>query len=412
MKHLLTGILCMAIVAADAQWLTTKQVHEDFDYFWSSIQADYCYFDKKKIDWQEVKNIYQPQLDTITGRNSFVLLLEKLFRELYDNHASLGTNTQESQRLVPTGADLWVEYLGGKPMILEVRLGTGAAAAGISAGMEVVAFNDQPIEQAVHPFLPVTLKERDVAAGNYALQTVLAGNHLQKRKLTLRYNGKDRDFFPDDPVISINVLKDSGLLESKMLAGKIGYIKINNSLGDNNLITQFDSVLNGLMGTKALILDLRETPSGGNTTVARAILSRFISKEGFFQKHELTAEERMFGVKRSWLEIVSPRSKPYTKPLVILADHWTGSVSEAITIGFDALKRGKIIGTELARLNGAVYSYQMPASKIGFNFPVEKLFQVNGKPREDFEPFIKVDLSDQKKGEDKILKTALQFLNR
>jgi C-terminal processing protease CtpA/Prc len=146
--------------------------------------------------------------------------------------------------------------------------------------------------------------------------------------------------------------------------------------------------------------------------VARAIMGRFITREGFFQKHELTAEERMFGVKRSWIEIVTPRRNPYTKPLVILADHWTGSVSEAITIGFDALKRGRIIGTELARLNGAIYSYQMPNSKIGFNFPVEKLFQVNGKPREDFEPFIKVDLSDQKAGEDKILKTALQILSR
>jgi C-terminal processing protease CtpA/Prc len=146
------------------------------------------------------------------------------------------------------------------------------------------------------------------------------------------------------------------------------------------MIQQFDSALHTLMQTKALILDLRETPSGGNTTVARSIIGRFISKEGFYHKHVLTAEERMYGVKRSWIEIVSPRGKTYTKPLVILCNHWTGSVGEGITIGFHALKRATIIGTKMAGLNGAIYSYKLPNTGIGFSIPVEKLFHVNGTP--------------------------------
>src|SRR5881227_3929482 len=97
-----------------AQQFTKKQLSEDFEFFWSTINTDYCYFDKKATDWNRVKEIYSKELDTITSRKSFVFLLENMFRELYDHHASLSTNYPESQKLVPTGADLWVEYKNSK----------------------------------------------------------------------------------------------------------------------------------------------------------------------------------------------------------------------------------------------------------------------------------------------------------
>ncbi len=43
------------------------------------------------------------------------------------------------------------------------------------------------------------------------------------------------------------------------------------------------------------------------------------------------------------MEIVSPKKPAYTKPLVVLVNHWTGSVGEGIAKGFDALKRATII---------------------------------------------------------------------
>ncbi len=138
--------------------------------------------------------------------------------------------------------------------------------------------------------------------------------------------------------------KYNGDIESN-ITNNIGYIRINNRLWDNKLIPLFDSVLQSVKNTKALILDLRETPSGGNTTVARAILGSFITREGFFQKHEFSAEEKEFGIKRSWVEIASPRKFVYTKPLILLVNHGTGSVGEGITISFDAFKRATLIVT-------------------------------------------------------------------
>ncbi|MEO6630868.1 MAG: S41 family peptidase, partial [Mucilaginibacter sp.] len=200
------------------------------------------------------------------------------------------------------------------------------------------------------------------------------------------------------------------MVESRII-NNIGYIRVNNFLFDNSIIPKFDSVLNKLMHTKALIIDMRETPSGGNTSVAKAILGRFIKEEHFYQKHEYYAEEKETGIKRSWEEIVSPRGITYTKPLVILADHWTGSIAEGITIGFDGMKRATVIGTTLARLNGSVESFRMPNTKIGFNIPTERLYHVSGVPRELFKPAIEVDVTKQRPGVDVILNRALAFLN-
>jgi hypothetical protein len=136
-----------------SQQFTKSQYQEDFDFFFTTINQDYCYWDKKKIDWQKAKSIYQQHLDTITQRRSFVQLLERAFHELYDHHASLSTNTNDSYKLVPSGTDLWAEYVKNKPVVIEVRADFGAEVADIKTGMQVIAINDVPIEKAMQEML-------------------------------------------------------------------------------------------------------------------------------------------------------------------------------------------------------------------------------------------------------------------
>ncbi|KAA3439329.1 peptidase [Rufibacter hautae] len=401
-----------ALLLGQTKKLTKEQYQTDFTYFWKAIGEDYCYFDKKQTDWPKVPALYQFQLDSVTDNRQFVSLLERVFTELYDHHASLNTNSPQSPRMVPSGTDVWAEFVNGKPMILEVRRGLGAEKVGLRAGMEVVSVNDVPVQDALRPFLGKSLKTVDPEAQNFALRMLLAGNHVQTRKITVQDKGKRRTFYSDAPKMLLEDIRYPAKVESRIING-IGYIKINNCLFDNKLIPAFDSVLNSLEETKALVLDLRETPSGGNTTVARAILGRFITKDQFYQKHELTAEERQYGVKRSWVEVVSPRGKAYEKPMAVLVGHWTGSVGEGITIAFDGLQRATTVGTRMAGLNGAIYSYQMPHTNIGFSFPVEKLFHVNGSPRETYTPAILVDFTKEVAAAktDVVLEKAIVHLN-
>lgn len=373
------------------QKVATEEFKEDFNFFWNSIDETYCYFNKKQTDWLKVKEIYLPIIDTIKTKEQFITVLEKVFYELYDHHASLDAKTDYSQRVVPTRTDIWAEFINEKAIITEVRKNYGPEITGVIAGMEVVAVNDILIEEAIKPFVGKSLKTVDKEAKSFALRLLLAGNHISARKFTLKYNGVTKEYFPDANGLKLENIKYNSKIESKII-DKIGYIKINNCLFDNQLIPEFDSVMQNMQNTKSLILDLRETPSGGNTTVARAILSWFIDKDYFYQKHELYVTEKTSGIKRSWVEIVSPRQgKYYNKPLIVLANHWTGSVGEGITIAFDGIQRAKTVGTALARLNGAVYSFEMPNTKIGFSFPIERLYHINGTPREFYEPTIIID---------------------
>jgi hypothetical protein len=413
---ILALLLSCMFLTGQAVRLTTAQYKADFNFFWTSVNQEYCYFNKKNTDWQKVKEIYLPLIDTVTCRPGFVSILEKALYEIYDHHAGLNTNTSNSRRLVPTATDTWAVYINGKPIITEVRKGFGTEAAGITAGMEVLAVNDVPVLQAIQAFLPWSAKQADNEAKSFALRLLLAGNHIQPRKLTLKYDGAVKDYFPDKNGLLLENIEYTSAIETKITSG-IGYIKINNCLFDDGLIPVFDSVMRIMQNTRAMVLDMRETPSGGNTSVARAILSWFINREHFYQQHEYYAEERASGIKRSWQEIVSPRpGKYYSKPLAVLCNHWTGSIGEGIVIGFDALNRPAtvIIGTDMARLSGAVYDYEMPATKIRFSFPAERLYHTNGQPRELYLPSIFVDMMKAKKAsqQDIILEKAIEYLNK
>jgi hypothetical protein len=55
----------------------------------------------------------------------------------------------------------------------------------------------------------------------------------------------------------------------------------------------------------------------------------------------------------------------------------------------------------MAGLNGAVFDLQLPNTGIKLNYAAEKLFHVNGIPREDFVPPVAVKLAG--KGTDDVI---------
>jgi carboxyl-terminal processing protease len=384
--------LLLEAFAAPQTNFTRKQYEEDFDYLWRAISEDYAYFDQKQTDWNKVSQIYRPQISGVKTRGDFVALLESVLEELYDFHTHLNTNTAASPRLVPSGTDIWAEWMNAQAIITEVRPGSYAQRIGIRNGMQITSINGQAVEEALDHRLGKSLRSRDAAAKNWALRILLAGRHNDKRTVEV-ISGDGRKLFSLDDESRGDAVQTKPLLEYGRFERDLGYIRINNSLEDTDLIKQFDLALAALRNTHGLLLDLRDTPSGGNTTVARGIMGRFIRRDMPYQKHSIPAEERQYGTKRSWIELVSPRGAfPYSAPVVILVDHWTGSMGEGIAIGMDGMKRATIVGTEMARLVGATSGISLPNTGIGVNFPTEKLFHVNGSPRENFTPPVEVDL--------------------
>lgn len=386
---------------------------EDFLEFWNDVKTKYVYFDKKVTDWEQVKTFYLPFAQSAISKKDLIPIFENAVEELYDNHFSLNINLQSSARLVPTGLDLWAEWIDDKAIITEVRKGFSADKAGIHPGMEIKMFNGIFITEAVTHRMRCCAESMNDEVKNFVLRQLLAGTYLVPRVIVVSDSGITKTFYPDESGNMADHFQYDSLLQYKMVDDNIGYIKLNNSLGEYDVISFFDHALLNLKNTKALIIDLRETPGGGNSVVARGLMSRFIAKEMPYQKHVLPNEEAEFGIKRSWMEMVSPRGPwTYTKPLVILVNHWTGSMGEGIAIGFDALDRAITIGTPMAGLNGAISGFQTTNLNIPYSFPTEQLYHINGTPRENFIPLLKVDLTLSKFGsmEDAILQEGINYL--
>jgi C-terminal processing protease CtpA/Prc len=378
---LTVAVLCLALNLASGQ----TKYQKDFIFYWQTIRDNFAYFHKQHTNWDSVKTIYQPAVDTITTKDSFIHFLETVNNELYNGHVFLNINTNSSNRTIPTGADLKVSLKDNQFVISEIREDYNADKCGLQTGMVITGFNNVPFNEAIKKYLPKSVKKVDTAMLEYAANLLLAGTHNIKREITVMLIGHEQTFRPDQ-IPNRTEESPGDLLETKVLSDTTGYIKINNSLGNSHLISEFDLGLDSLINTPKLILDLRETPSGGNTTVARAIMGRFTDKELPYQKHIYTSEEKETGIKRSTLELVSPHGKTYSGKLIILVGYWTGSMGEGIAIGFDAMKKGTIMGTRMAGLLGEIYSFETPETKITFSFPCVQLQHVNGQPREDFVP--------------------------
>lgn len=383
-RLLVAGLLAASSLSVHAA--EAPDYSADFDAFCSFVGENYAYFDLKKTDWGQVCAAYRPRAVAAGERAALITVLEQALGQLYDQHAHLATSTKMSPRLVPTNAQLWAEWDGERAMVAEVRPQSAAHRAGLRAGMRVLGINGQPLSAAVAALAPRFLSAADPQARAWALQVALAGR--QGESSMLLQVGAEGNQAAGAREIRYDTAsaKQDGALSFGRIDATIGYIRINNSLGDKATIGAFDKALDSLADSRGLVLDLRDTPSGGNSLVARGIMGRLVREGQPYQIHELTGEARDYGVRRRWTEYVMPRGAHYGAPVVVLAGRWTGSMGEGIAIGLNAARQAPVLGTPMARLLGALDELRLPTSGITVRVPTEKLFHVDGRPREAFLP--------------------------
>ena len=412
MRSTLMMFAAGVVVASPASCIvaqTPTEFEEDFDVATRRIAATYAYFDAKATRWSDVPERYAADLRSVTSREEFILLLEQVVDELYDHHAQLTVNLERSPRLVPSGTDLWAEWREGRAIITQVRENSDAERAGLRHGTVVVEIDGAPIVEAVEGRLGRSYPPSIPAARDWALRALLAGRRSEPRVLEIEEHGGIRRTI--ELPGADQLFEAEALLDAYEIRPGIGYIRFNNSLGNGATVAAFDRALDGLRRSRGLIIDLRDTPSGGNSSVARGILGRFVEREQAYQKHELPLEERGTGIRRSWFELVSPRGDfVYSQPVAVLVNRWTGSMGEGLAIGFDATGTATVVGTPMAGLVGATMRITLPRTGIGINLPTERLYHVNGTPREEFQPVVLVDVAGAGPNDDPFMSAALRLL--
>lgn len=369
--------MLLALIAAGLS--QSQDYRSDLSSFIDALKTNGAYVKEDKIDLEALRAAYLPKFAKAKTKSEVLHLVEDLVGELHDFHASLGANDGSSPRLVPSGADVIGHWANNHAIVDQVRFGSLAEQAGVRASDEVVSINGKPTRQACTAWFGV--RKPDQRAWDWALNSALAGRWDVPRRLSLRSNGSEHEVSIATPLQPNSKVP----LTIERREGAILYLRPENSLGDNELITAFDQAVPAMRAAKKLVIDLRNTPSGGSSTVARGIMGLFVSKRLPFQRHRVLETET--GTVRDWVEYATPRlSKPITARLAILVDRWTGSMGEGIAVGFDGMRRGIVVGTPMAQLRGAVDRLDLPVSGIGVRFPTEQVFHINGTPRHNWLP--------------------------
>ena len=314
----------------------------------------------------------------VHDHDSLLHYAENRIASLADHHAITGSSFKDSWAIIPTYADLWIVRRGKDYVIEAVREGSPASKSGIVAGDRLVAVGGASTERAVQAFWRPTGLTVTAERADYGARVLAAGRRDRPRDLTISHDGTTRR-------LSLpNLYEDQPDRPPLTISGKT--VRFNNSLGDQGTIDAFDKAMAALPRDARVVLDFTNTPSGGNTSVARAIMGWFVDRPRNYQIHRLPAEERETGIPRQWVEQVLPRTGKHHAVLpVVRVGRWTGSMGEGLAIGFAGLG-ARVEGTRMAQLKGAVYDFALPSSGLTVKLPAERLYSVDGRAREDFIP--------------------------
>ena len=413
MRNVLMCLFLWTFGAGLASAESAESLQDDARWLLDQLEADYAYWADVPGGIGQVRTERGSEIGAIEITADLIDFGERVFHSLQDSHAITGSANGNSWALVPSYADLWIEVYGESYDITDVREGSPAAEAGLRPGCRLTGVGNQSIADAVAAFDPSDPGHLSEARRAYIARVLAAGRRDRDRQLRVTCEGFERSVsLPTLYAAPIQRPAETVSVERFRKGGRdIAVVRFNDRLGDLATVQALDEALPASGGVDALVLDFRDTASGGNTDVARGILSILIEERRPYQRHVLPAIERRTGIARSWLEEVSPRGERLQVDIAVLCGRWTGSMGEGLTIALDAFGVATF-GSEMAGLKGGLRTVTLPNSGLQMKYPGEQLTHLNGQPREDFVPSRAFSFADapDRKGRDSVLEAALEYL--
>lgn len=378
------------------------------------LRTRYAYVERDDIDVEAQLVRSREVASKAKSDAEFRRIIHQTALTFIDPHLIVGPFLPDDYAIIMTAADLDARFDGERLIVADVRARSPAFEAGIRTGDELLAVDGEaPSVAARLPFGRV-LPEPTAAQLDYGATLAVNGKRGFARMLTVQgADGSVREVELVSTSDYVRSLRDRAPLTSRRIGagGKVGVIRINNSLGNNDTITAFDAAMEELAGVEAMVLDLRDTPSGGNTEVGRSIIGHFTPELRPYQVHTIPALERAFTVPRRFVEYVYPRAPQFTGPVYVLHGRWTGSMGEGIVIGMDAATQAVTIGSNMGDLLGGLWNWTLEESEGRVDLGGEALFHVDGTPREDYVADIPLTSADtDAAGDDPALAKVLELI--
>ena len=270
---------------ASAQDFSLPARQADFKTFVQDFKSNYAYLDGAEKPWLTWEARYAGPVQQADSKEAFDAVLASALGELHDFHAEVRSRLVDRWLPVPTFADVWAEFQPSGAIVNAVRRGSDAERAGIHVGDRITSVGSVPLEQAIAARLRPAVSQSSPQAREWALLSVLTGKSDEPRVVTL-VTPAAHSYTVTLPV-ERHLDRAPGELSLQRLPGNIALIRFNNSLGEQKTVAAFDKAISEVRDTTGLILDLRDVPSGGDSSVALGIMGRFASETRPYQRHRI-----------------------------------------------------------------------------------------------------------------------------
>ena len=321
-----------------------------------------------------------------------------------DPQFTVGPFSDSDSNLFPIDSDLVIEERETGFFVVDVRAHSAMEHIAVRPGWQVNTVGGQDMEAAIEAVWGGAVEARTSEQRAYAATLALSGIRGNTRTMTFEFEGLERIIEAHNPRDFSEEVRALPMLLSGSMEG-YGWIRIHNSLGEPTIPAAFDAALTELSDSPGILIDLRNTPSIGSPDVAHAIIGHFITQAYAYPIYERPTGEGAIE------ERVAPRAPHYSGKVAVLGGYWTGSTGEGLLRGLHAAAGARTFGPARGDLLGRVLTFDLETADIRVELGAERLFHVNGTPREDFVTDVPMAASDRAEtGEDPALRAALDWL--
>ncbi len=242
---------------------------EKLSYFfkiWHYSNDFFAFFDQIDLDWENVKMEYLPRVQATKNNEEFYWLMTEMLALLKDGHTNV--NVQ----------GLW------KPSFITTKIidddvyfikDESYRKNAMYPGDKILKVNNIPVADAIGNTKKYISASTDQGMKIVLEQLLINFNNCSSVIIEYENNGK---ILTETIYLSPQKSKQNlPYIESKLLKDNIGYIAVNSMYPTKEIIPLFDSALDSLFKTKALIIDIRNN-GGGSSGTGFHIVSRISDK--------------------------------------------------------------------------------------------------------------------------------------
>ncbi len=349
---------------------------------WAEARYNFAYWDRVRADWDSglvanLKLAAEPQSDLLFYRR-----LRRLVALLGDGRAAVIAPPSLRSRIARP--PLLVSSVERRPFILDFAENDEMRVARPPRLSEILAVQGIPAETWIRDsVLPEVSAATPADRWQRAAAWMLQGDKGTTLHLLIRVPGGEPRGLSVTRSLSLNDRwpLDPPAFATESLPGGIAVVRIA-SLGDEEVVRQFDRAFPDFSRVQGLVLDLRRA-TDGKTEYAYQLLARLTDRP-FSAVRWRTPQYR--AVFRAWnlgdsattwygpeAETVAPRAQrpSYGGPIAVLVSNATAGPAEDLLAAFRAADRGVIIGEPTGGSPGDIATFALPKS-WGVQFSVTR----------------------------------------